>query len=63
MAQKRDSQYQRDLSRYNFVSRKVFDRKCDQYDRKIADLKQRFREHQVLVTAIAAALPGRAEEE
>ncbi len=39
----------KDLNRYNFVSRKVFDRKCDQYDRKIAELKQRFRELQELI--------------
>ncbi len=49
MTDKRDSQFTRDKNRFNYVSRKVFDRKVDQIERRHTDLKQRFRELQALI--------------
>ncbi len=60
---KRESQFTQDRSRYNFVSRKVFDRKCDSYDRKISLLKDRFRELQMLVGKLVSRGLAPSEEE
>lgn len=60
---KKESQFTQDKSRYNFVSRKVFDRQMDRIDRKFARLMERHREQQVLILALASDRPGRSEEE
>jgi len=53
---RRESQFTQDKSKYNFVSRKVYDRKIDQIERKHAELKQRFRELQASISLVLAAL-------
>jgi len=50
-----------DLNRYNYVSRKVFDRHLATVDRKMARLAKRFRELQDLVLSIRGHVPSEEE--
>ncbi len=59
---KRENQFTQDRSRYNFVSRKVFDRWVDRVKRDHSRLEQRFREMQSLLFMLSRLDDGAEEE-